>query len=642
MKHYIILLLIILHSLTLSIIATPSANILSLENEFIKIIVNNDKEDQGRFSLETTQGDPDNDLDDFQPLIYGRPTPWTSYTTLKIDNKNLIFGGKSLKTERRVPEKLTYGTVTFQELTESGLKTVVEFGPISVTQTLSFLRNPSTRVNDMAKIMYSVTNMDSKPHDIGLRVMLDTKLGTNDGAPFRMGSTSITSEKKVVKTDLIDYWQAFDSLITPNIIAQGMVSSFEQFITPPDSLLLANWGTLVDHPWEFNYQNNRSFVREGEYEKDTALAMYWNSTTLQPNETKQFSTAYGLGGISLSPGELSLGISSPAEYFTSSKQPFFIIAYVYNKGGFSSKSTKVTVSLPEGLTLVEGKLTSTYDSVEPDSTLQIPLKVKMNSKAKAGNHTITIDVSSKTLEGNHISRPIQFLAPPSLKATLDLPQQQFLNTPGIPVSLSIHNPYQKSLHNIEASVSLPPSLSIIPLDINKKVIPVLEVGESITFNWLLEHSAEANSNQTITARIKADETDEAFLSKDIYFSHYPSTLSLKTPLATLQEHHPTCITISLQSSYETNQPISLTYDRDVLDIHTIIPSIEASESIIESGTNTITLSNIPTFNTHIDHVLATLYLTPIKSGKTDILLKQDDKIESIISLHIQEDDNENN
>ena len=637
MKHYILLLFCIFLQVSIVIEATPSANILSLENEFIKIIVNNNKEDQGRFSLETTLGDPDNTLDDFQPLIYGRPTPWTSYTTLKIDNKNLIFGGKSLKTERRVPEKLTYGTVKSQELTDTSLKTVVDFEKISVLQTLTFLRNPSTRVNDMAKITYAVTNMDTKPHSVGLRIMLDTKLGSNDGAPFRMGSTSITSEKKVVKPDLIDYWQAFDSLITPNIIAQGLVSSFEQLISPPDSLLLANWGTLVDHPWEFTYQDNRSFIREGEYEKDTALAMYWNAITLQPNETQYFSTAYGLGGISLSAGELSLGISSPAEYFTSSKQPFFIIAYLYNKGGFASKSTKISITLPEGLSLVDGNLTSVYDNVKPDSTLQIPLKVKMNEKAKEGKHNIAIDVSSKTLEGNHISRPIQFLSPPSIKAAVEIPKQHVLNIPGIPITMTITNPYQKALHNVEASLSLPSSLSLLSLDTNNKKVPLLNPDETITFNWMLEHHATTPSFETITAHIKAEETKKMTFSNDIQFMHSPTIISVKTPLSSLILNAPTVMALSITSSKENNGSIKLSYDRDFLNISTIIPTLEAGKTFIETGSNTITLSNIPSFNTHIDHILAHLYLTPIKSGTTELLIKQEDKVESILSLKIQEE-----
>ena len=46
---------------------------ISIENEFIKLIVNQKPSDIGRFAIETTQGDPANDKDDYAPLIFGRP-----------------------------------------------------------------------------------------------------------------------------------------------------------------------------------------------------------------------------------------------------------------------------------------------------------------------------------------------------------------------------------------------------------------------------------------------------------------------------------------------------------------------------------------------------------------------------------------
>src|SRR3989339_722475 len=72
-------------------------SLLSIENEFIKIIVNNEVNDTGRFAIETTSGNPKMPGDDNQPLIYGRPKPWTSYTTFQIDNKSYVFGGNTKK-----------------------------------------------------------------------------------------------------------------------------------------------------------------------------------------------------------------------------------------------------------------------------------------------------------------------------------------------------------------------------------------------------------------------------------------------------------------------------------------------------------------------------------------------------------------
>ena len=80
---------------------------LELENEFIKIVVNN-VDSKGRFSLETTLGNPDQDNDNYQDLIYGKPLPWTSYTTFLIDGNPYIFGNEGKKLKRRSNYKFNW------------------------------------------------------------------------------------------------------------------------------------------------------------------------------------------------------------------------------------------------------------------------------------------------------------------------------------------------------------------------------------------------------------------------------------------------------------------------------------------------------------------------------------------------------
>src|SRR5690554_2000727 len=62
-------------------------------NEYISIIVNGGQENTGRFSINTTGGDPDRIGDENKPLVYGMADPWTSYTTIQVDGVNYVFGG---------------------------------------------------------------------------------------------------------------------------------------------------------------------------------------------------------------------------------------------------------------------------------------------------------------------------------------------------------------------------------------------------------------------------------------------------------------------------------------------------------------------------------------------------------------------
>ncbi|NBV41238.1 cellulosome anchor protein, partial [bacterium] len=369
---------IILISSQLFTVAAPAsgAPTLILENEFIKIIVNNQKQDLGRFAVETTLGDPKNQGDNNQSLIYGRPIPWTSYTTIRVDNNDFVFGGPSNRLSKRTGRDFQFGQLLDQVSSESEIRTGYKFGEVTVTQNLSFFRTPSTRVNDSVLIEYELSNTGKTAAMVGVRLMLDTKLGSNDGAPFRMGKQSITEETKFSKDDIYPFWQAFDNLTAPSIIAQGTLDLPEDRISPPDQLILANWGSLADSPWDVEYEQGRSFIRVGEDEKDTALAIYWMPIQIAPGQTRRVRTVYGLGGLTLSPGDLSLGLTAPAEATIGAKRELVIMAYIANTGGFDSYNTVATFKMPKGIEILQGQPVNKIGQLKVGETRQIPLRIR--------------------------------------------------------------------------------------------------------------------------------------------------------------------------------------------------------------------------------------------------------------------------
>ena len=72
-------------------------NRLVLTNEYIAVAVNRSPDGTGRFGVKVTGGDPFRSGDEEQPLIYGFEEPWTSYTTVRIDGNDYIFGGRTRK-----------------------------------------------------------------------------------------------------------------------------------------------------------------------------------------------------------------------------------------------------------------------------------------------------------------------------------------------------------------------------------------------------------------------------------------------------------------------------------------------------------------------------------------------------------------
>ena len=416
-------------------LASASAGV-AISNEFVRIRVNPGPQEAGRFAVDTTGGDPSRTSDDNQVLIYGSREPWTSFTTVMVDGKPFVFGGP---TSRRAGLGASVGEVVQPPRVEgdataergsaaSRVVCAVRFGDVEVTQQLGFSRNPTTRVKDAAQIIYEITNRGQSPHSVGLRTVLDTMLGANDGAPLRAGAKAITTATRLVGQEIPDYWQAFDSLSQPAVISQGTLRG--DGLTAPDRVEMVDWGTLADSPWEFPFPEGADFTRRGEQEQDTAVALYWDPRPLNPGETRTYATLYGVGGVSLSPAQLSLGLTAPAEvdYQYEDMKPFLIVAYVENSGGFESRGTVCALDLPRGLKLaeglpagrMEGEAKARLGLLKPGETKQVSWKALPTGEA-GGSLKIAASVTSDNLEPNRVVREIVVNSPPRISLAVTAP-----------------------------------------------------------------------------------------------------------------------------------------------------------------------------------------------------------------------------
>ena len=243
MRRWLIVGLILLVALGLGVTtayaATQNAgsNVI-IANEYIAIIVNAGKENTGRFSVNTTGGDPDRTGDENKPLIYGMADPWTSYTTIQIDGKNFVFGGP---TQTSAGRQGPFGTIVVEPESVDGamVRTVCQLGPVEAEQMLSFTRSSTTGLKDTARIAYKLTNRDTTAHRVGMRLLLDTMLGANDGAPFRIRERAVTTDTLFRRDAMPDFWQAFDSLSDPEVMSQGTLKG--PGVTTPDRVYFTNW-----------------------------------------------------------------------------------------------------------------------------------------------------------------------------------------------------------------------------------------------------------------------------------------------------------------------------------------------------------------------------------------------------------------
>lgn len=314
-------------------------------NEYIAYTIQPNK----RISIGTTGGDPAINTDDNVKLTYGfdiNGGSSTSYVSIAIDENVYEHGN-------------IYGSLD---------------DTINVEQDVSIVNNPTTNREDLVQVKYTITNIDSLSHNIGLRMMFDTMLGSNDSAPFSVpGYGDITTGKIFEGNDVPRLWQAYNSLTNPSIIAQGIL--YKNINERPDKMQFGNWSTLSGYMWDApeNY---------GVSNGDSAVAMTWNQEVLEPGESKTFVTYYGIGNFQQLQ-ENNLGITLAGDVVTSINDEtnlyndINLIAYVKNNSSEVLNNVRVGFDLPKEMTLVAGEQEVVLDTLNPNETKSITCSVQI-------------------------------------------------------------------------------------------------------------------------------------------------------------------------------------------------------------------------------------------------------------------------
>ncbi|GAB6136838.1 cohesin domain-containing protein [Halanaerobaculum tunisiense] len=460
---------------------------LVLENDYISIFVNQNKSNQGRFAVDVTGGAPLREGDEGKPLIYGRPKPWTSYTTVRIDKTDYVFGGP---TDKRAGKQGRYGKlIQAPQLKKDQIITKYQFGKVMVTQILSFVTSNTTGLPDTAQIKYRVTNQGEKEHKLGLRIMLDTMLGANDGAPFRIKEKAVTADQMYNQEEAPGFWQAFDSLNDPQVTAQGTIKG--QNITTPDRIYLADWGSLADGVWDFDFNPGQKFLRKGEFELDSALALLWQPETLQPGETREYKTNYGLGGITIVPGLLSLGVTSPAKVIMDQPDKTVqIVSYIQNTAEIEVEDVEVALDLPAELELVSESRVKKLGDLQPADTAQIMWEVRPD-QLQNQQLNYQVKIRAENTDDNQVTRDLEIVGPPKLDLELQQPDQlevinNQLTTDSVTVYSKITNTGASAAYGVSTYLAFPPGLKLATGDKTEKEIGSLAPGESVTVPWEVE------------------------------------------------------------------------------------------------------------------------------------------------------------
>ena len=499
------LLLILCASVALANV--DEAGNLEIKNDYISIFVNRNQHNRGRFAIDVTGGAPMREGDDGKPLIYGHPNPWTSYTTIRIDGKNYVFGGQ---TKKRAGKKANYGSlVQAPQIKKNRIITKYKYDQILVTQILSFVKSTTTGLADTAQIRYRITNQGEKTKKVGTRIMIDTMLGENDGAPFRIKNKAITFDKLYSKENMPSFWQAFDTLNNPKVTAQGTIKG--SGLTPPNRVYFADWGSLADGAWEFDFNPGQEFMRKGEFELDSAMALFWKPQKLSPGETEDYVTNYGLGGITVVPGLLSLGVTSPAKIVMNKPdKKAQIVAYVQNTAEIKAENVKIELELPEQLELKSEQQIKNLDDMKPGATAQVMWEVSPKT-VDPKQLDYKVKVTAENTDDNQVTRGLRVVGPPNLGLDIQGPkmiekENNHLQQEEFTVYGVITNIGNSTAYGVNSTILLPPGLEIAKGEKANKFLGKLKAGETIKVPWLVDAVGIIDGKLPYSIEVDSDNT----------------------------------------------------------------------------------------------------------------------------------------
>jgi hypothetical protein len=179
---------------------------------------------------------------------------------------------------------------------------------VFITQLIEIVPGQTSRLLDTCLVRYRIENRDGRGHDVGLRFLLDTFIGANDGVPFTLpGSTELCDTMYDFSTPsaVPDFIQALEreDLAHPGTVANlqlrlgGKVEAPERVTLGawPNSDLRKSWNTLQVRDylraertlWDVPLLPMKLIqtVRPGA-DADSAVVMYWSERELAPGASR--------------------------------------------------------------------------------------------------------------------------------------------------------------------------------------------------------------------------------------------------------------------------------------------------------------------------------------------------------------------
>jgi hypothetical protein len=267
---------------------------------------------------------------------------------------------------------------------------------IRVTQHVRIRRADQTGKYETCLVRYRLENIGKQPRLVGLRFMLDTFIGTNDGVPFTIPGRSglcDTMLQFATPQEIPDFIQALetDDLQRPGTVAHLTlkVRDPQGKLELPSRVLLGAW---PDARLQEKLGDRRPLGPVTKWEvplaslkllNDSAVVIYWDEKELLPGpaNAREMAFAYGLGRMASTEGQGAgkLGLTVGGDFRPGGE--FTVTALVSEP----DPGQMAILTLPGGLQLADGDAAR----LVPTGGRFNPVTWKVRAERR-GDYTITV------------------------------------------------------------------------------------------------------------------------------------------------------------------------------------------------------------------------------------------------------------
>lgn len=328
--------------------------------------------------------------------------PWgrTNNTCLRFDGKDeRLFGGPEGVWEERETKEWK----DEQGHDHRGVRSIwiCDDKKVKVTQFVELVRGEQTGLLDTCRVQYRLEGLPDAPeHKVGIRFLLDTFIGGNDGVPFTIpGDPALCDTKKDLPKEahdrnLPDFLQALEK---PDLAHPGTIAHLRlklDGLEPPTRVTLGAWPNeklrILDKQaagpatmWAVPLLPLKSLDLD-----DSAVTIYWAELPLKPGAARNVGFEYGLWNLARAGSRLAAivdGAFRPAGELT-------VIAYVNRTA--ADPAEKLTLTLPEGFKLLEGNATQDVPPLPPGINAgNVPITWKVQA-GPTGKYDLTVTSSA--------------------------------------------------------------------------------------------------------------------------------------------------------------------------------------------------------------------------------------------------------